>query len=181
MSSFCQTDYFHATSVDIQLSLSVRILTPLLLHRLIHMIGPCYRTWYQTREPCSRQHRPYHRLSRTTSCSRCHSRIFAVAIWQGQVGIGSPRRIRRYLRDESVIDMGVLDANKYLEDRRLEGGDSCPVSDIVVCVTMVQPSRSVAMLLLDHARTPADETLPFPRVIPTELPLNPINWHESSS
>ena len=35
--------------------------------------------------------------------------------------------------DESVIDMGVLDANKYLEDRRLEGGDSCPVSDIVVC------------------------------------------------
>ena len=83
--------------------------------------------------------------------------------------------------DESVIDMGVLDANKYLEDRRLEGGDSCPVSDIVVCVTMVQPSRSVAMLLLDHARTPADETLPFPRVIPTELPLNPINWHESSS
>ena len=144
------------------------------------MIGPCHQTRHQTREPCSSQHPLYHRSSRTTCGSRCHRYLLAVATWQGQGG-----RVRggsaATSEMKSVIDMGVLDANKYLEDRRLEGGDSCPVSDIVVCVTMVQPSRSVAMLLLDHARTPADETLPFPRVIPTELPLNPINWHESSS
>ena len=34
---------------------------------------------------------------------------------------------------KSVIDMGVLDVTKHLEDRRLEGGDSCPVSDVIVC------------------------------------------------
>ena len=34
---------------------------------------------------------------------------------------------------KSIIDTGVLDVTKHLEDRRLEGGDSCPVSDVIVC------------------------------------------------
>ena len=31
------------------------------------------------------------------------------------------------------MGMGVLDVTKHLEDRHLEGGDSCPVSDVIVC------------------------------------------------
>ena len=34
---------------------------------------------------------------------------------------------------KSIIDTGVLDVTKHLEDRHLEGGDSCPVSDVIVC------------------------------------------------